>query len=515
MTSINNTINGNQSSTQQELIAIFEKVKLGKALTILEQGFLDSSSKAAPPLTSRLMAYVWTPADQGSVEKIDLITRRVLNREAPVANLFTEAEQRLRASPQPTIRETASLAKLIDACLYSADSFTGLLSRFRSQKGRDPTRGELIQLVAHHNKSASPTASNAGQAIVQIRYFNENFQKESYLDVKYNREGRVEIVEGPIAPLDAQFDQVLTPDQIREMRELYQSLAKETPYNNLGELLEFSRYFKEQQKINPNLTWKQALAAYQPHLGQIFDKYHSGTCILLSTKFKEELAKKGIKAQILSTSALNPWTSFPIPGMEVEIKWEALSEKLKGVDHSDIVCFFKDEKGEGILRFRCSFEKDMADEVVEYRADKKRSIEKRFLLELGIYDMDDFPNQVINEKEIGKNRLLGRHKALIKKDEMILGIDFMRGNIYFRPKPGIGSLKGLPFNRQGRVSIEIAHLSQPDMKGIYIIDGVEQKISHRDALQDHFGKSRKRRASSSRDRRKYDCLSRKCSCVIQ
>ena len=66
---------------------------------------------------------------------------------------------------------------------------------------------------------------------------------------------------------------------------------------------------------------------------------------------------------------------------------------------------------------------------------------------------------------------------------MILGIDFLRGNLYFKPMPGAESMKGLPLNKQGRVSIDIADLANPEAIGIYFIDGQKVELSHRRALR--------------------------------
>jgi hypothetical protein len=291
------------------------------------------------------------------------------------------------------------------------------------------------------------------------------------LDVRYNQEGYLEIADGPLGPIDTRFNQVLTKAQVSELCVLYKSLAIDTPFNNLGETLEFIKYFKEQKGVNPELTLKQAFDSYNPDLPQIYDKYHTGTCILLSAKVCHEFAKKGIQAQMLSTMALNPWTSLPIPGREVEIPWDAFSQELKGVGHTDAVCFFKDEDGkENILRFRCSFDKGMPDEIIQYRPGQDKTALTKFTFEVG---GSEIPDKVIDSGEIGKTWLKGRHKAVIKKDEMILGVDFLRGNIYFKPASG----------SEGRISIDMANLTNPEAKGIYLIDGVKAELSHREALR--------------------------------
>ncbi len=481
MTTNSSSLNSTQirNPTLGKLINIFDKVKRGVGLTALERGFLTTCSQLAPSLTGRLTSLFFTPSDEGSVQTTDSLAGRILRREVPVLNVFSEVEQRLHSSSQPTARETASFAKLISSCLARDDIFTNTLGNFRSQEGRDPTRGELIQLVASHNTAVPANLGLAGQVIAKVNYFNERLTQASVLDIRYSREGTVEIIEGPLAPIDVRYGQVLTQAQLNDMLSVYTSLSKDTPYNNLGETLEFIQYFNEQKRINQHITLKQAFDSYRPDLVQIFDKYKSGTCNILAAKFCDELARREIKAQSMATTAQNPWTTLPIPGREVEYKWNAMTQQLRGAEHTDVICFFIDEKGDGLLRFRCSFEKNSKDEISEYRANRFQNSLNKFLFEIG---EQEIPNRIIDGSEIGKVRLLGRHKALIKKGEMILGIDFLRGNLYFKPMPGAESLRGLPLNVQGRVSINIDDLAKPEAIGIYFIDGVRTALSHRAAL---------------------------------
>ncbi len=481
MTTIKGITSVPANTTFAQLVDIFDKVTRGVGLTVQEKGFLTQCSQAAPSAASRVWSYVRTPADEGSVQNISSLADRILNREVPVSKVFSEAEIRFKSCEHPSIRETASFAKLITSCLSREDIFTSLLSRFRTQYKKDPTREQLIRLVAQCNEAASPQVENAGQLVAQISYQNSRFETQGLLDVRYNHQGHLEIREGSVGPLLTCHEQMLTQAQINDMQDLYFSLSKETPLNNLGEMLDFIRFFEEQKKVNPELTLKQALAVYTPDLPRIFDKYQSGNCILLASKFCNALAKRGIQAQMMPMTALNPWSAIPIPGKEVEIRWDAYSKEVQGVDHTDAVCFFKHEDGSHrILRFRCSFEKDLEDEIITYTANQPNAALKKMIFELPIQET---PDRVIDEGTIGKSTLLGRYKALIKKNDMILGVDFLRGNLYFKPNPGPEAFRGLPLNERGMVSIEITDLANPETKGIYTIDGVKKEISHGQALQ--------------------------------
>ena len=485
MTTIKTVTSSQASTPYQQLMAIFDKVTHGVALTALEKSFLSQSAQATPSLGTRVWSVWSTPADEESVQTINSLAERIQTRAIPVTRIVTEAEGRFRACLEPTIRETASFAKLIQSCLFREDVLTSLLSRFRTQYGKDPDRNELIKLVAQCNAAAFPAVDAAGQivvqVVVQVEYINERFDTPGRLTVKYNREGFLEITEGPLAVLDTRFTQKLTKAQIVEMNALYDRLSKDTPFNNLGEMLEFINYFNQQRMVKPELTLKQALASYNPNLPQIFDKYRSGTCVMLSAKVCHEFANRGIQAQMMSTFALNPWSSLPIPGKEVELPWIAFSKELQGVDHTDAVCFYTSEElSEEILRFRCSYEKDLEDEVITYIPAPRKGALAKLLFDIGD---NDLPNRVIDIGKTGKTRLIGQYKALIKKDDMILGIDFLRGNLYFKPTPGPDALKGLPLNEKGIVSIELSDLANPQAKGFYFINGARVELSHREALR--------------------------------
>ena len=86
---------------------------------------------------------------------------------------------------------------------------------------------------------------------------------------------------------------------------------------------------------------------------------------------------------------------------------------------------------------------------------------------------------MIDHGEIGKARLLGRYKAVVMKDGMIFGADFLRGNIYLRTS----NKDNLPLNNKGLVSIELSDLITPDVRSTYTVNGVPTEMSHREALR--------------------------------
>jgi hypothetical protein len=460
--------------TANQFISIVQKIENSNPLTANDLEFLNSCTQLQSSWKDRFWSYIRTPVDQGSVESINALSTQILGQGA---SALIQVKDKLRSYEHLTPHEAFSFARLINQYLARNDLFENRLRDFRSTTGRDPNYQELVSLVIAFNEEIQPKKSMAGQSVAVIQFDNEMVREKGELKVEYDIDGYLQITEGPIGPLDIRFKQVLTTAQQTEMVELYHSIADDAPYNNLGELLEYLSYYQQQREINPHLTFQEAYESYRPNLAHIFEKYKSGTCILLASKFCDDLAKRGISAQILATSTSNPWSTLPIPGLEEQVRWDALARHTKGVDHSDALCFFYDENNEEkILRFKCSFDKTTQEEVKQYKASKLYSCFESFKTDF--IPNREFANRVIDHGEIGKARLLGRYKAIVKKDEMIFGADFLRGNIYLR----VAEKKDLPLNAKGVISIEMSDLTTPDCLGTYFINGKETKMTHREAL---------------------------------
>src|SRR6185436_5714846 len=166
MTTLNSIDSSSPQTTQEQLISIFDKVTHGVGLSKIEQSVLRSSAAATPSFIERALACFLTPSDDPSVQDIEGIAQRILKKEIPVDRASSEALQRFQSSQQPSIRETAAFAKLINSYLARDDVFTSVLSKFQSERGRNPTRKELIDLVAKYNKAAVSHVEYAGQLVV-------------------------------------------------------------------------------------------------------------------------------------------------------------------------------------------------------------------------------------------------------------------------------------------------------------------------------------------------------------
>ncbi|MBS3903839.1 MAG: hypothetical protein KGZ39_00750 [Simkania sp.] len=479
-----------ENPTLSRLVDIFQKVRGGVELCAEERGLLTSSTQFKPSIMEWLSSFVFTPADSASVREINALAIRILNREISSAMLLDQVGQKLVSNRNPSAKEVAHLSLLINSCLSREESFVEVLENFKKQSGKDSiTRGELIDLVTNFNREALPKKSLAGSNICLVPVIREEEDIRD-VEIRYNQEGYLEIIDGPIAPLEMSCRQTLTVAQQTEVKLLYNKLTDNLYYNNLGELLEFVRYFKEEQTIYSDLTLQDAYVSYHPDLGAIFDKYQSGACILLATKFCQELGKRGILAQCIGRDGLNNWSSLPIPAEtgRDRIQWPEFSREIKGVAHTSVICLFKDEDGkECMLKFECSVEKNQPKEIEEFFGNGERSGLQEFLLEQRISDSEQLPNRIIDIGEIGKRRLKGRSKAIMTKDKMSLGIDFLKGNIYIN-QSWAKTMSGLPLNAEGMVSIEIQDLAEPNQVGTYFIDGIETSLSHLDALRIVLGK---------------------------
>lgn len=477
--------------TLNSLVLIFQKVKYGDELSSSEVDFLHSSSRTGSSPIQRLRSVMLASAEKRSLQEIDVLAARILDRKIPSPTLLDVVETKLFAKDRPSPRETASLARLIRSCLSRNGSFTESLNNFQFMQGRDPTRGELIDLVADFNNQFLPKISKAGIMVTPVYVFGQQEGHERNLAIVYDREGYLEIQDGPLAPWDISCQQILTTQQKDEMLALYTSLAGDAYYNNLGEFLEFISHFENQKAAHPGLTLEQAYASYDPDLVEVFDKYQSGTCILLSSKFNQELAKRGIQAHSLGKDGINTWSQLPIPGTAHNpVKWRELSREVRGVDHTYSACIYRDEQdNERLITFDCSFDKRNPREVEEHAGKPAISGTRVYLQSKGIEDSEDRPNRIIDAGTIGKARLKGRCKAVMIKDNMILGVDLLRGNFYINS--GLASaVTGLTTNARGMVSIELEALANPDEQATYFIDGEPVQLSHREALDIILDKAR-------------------------
>ncbi|MGE0669665.1 MAG: hypothetical protein AB7O89_01895 [Parachlamydiales bacterium] len=479
-----------QDPTLLSLWTIFDKVRNGHNLSSDEVQFLEKASTYSYSIGESICSYFVTASDEASVGEINGLASRILLKKNSGKEALEQITATLLSAVNPTAKEVAALSGLIRSCATRQDSFDQVLAQFCSKKKRNPTRGELIDLVAKFNQEALPKTAFAGTAIAKVTISDEFQKNHREAVVRYNAEGLLEIIDGPVAPISKTPKQTLTSSQVAEMHELYENLSKGTDYNNLGEMLEFMSFYRNAKTINPELTLKEAFAAYRPDLIGTFDKYRSGTCILLSNKFCEELSKKGIHAENVGRPIFNHWVTMPIPGTETTpIKWMNFSDSLKGADHTDAVCHYKLTDGsDHVIQFACSYEEDNADEVLAFQGNRKSSAMDQYLDSRYANDSELLPNKLVDAATIGKLRLAGRFKAMMIKGKMTLGMDLLRGNLFINAT-WAKTIPGLPLNAQGMASIELRHLARPDETATYYINGKPVELTHREALRIFLGKA--------------------------
>lgn len=479
-----------QDPTLISLWSIFDKVRNGHNLSSDDLQFLEKASTYTYSIGESFCSIFVTPSDNASVSEINGLASRILLKQNSGQEALEQITATLLSTINPTAKEIAALSGLIRSCASRQDSFDRVLTEFCSKKKRNPTRGELIDLIARYNQESLPKAAFAGTAIAKVTITDESQKNHREALVRYNAEGLLEMIDGSVAPISKTPKQTLTSSQVAEMHELYQNLSKGTDYNNLGEMLEFMSFYQKAKTINPELTLKEAFTAYRPDLIGTFDKYRSGTCILLSNKFCEELSKKGIHAENVGRPTSNHWMTMPIPGTETTpIKWMNFSDSLKGADHTDAVCHYKMTDGsEHVIQFACSYEEDNSEEILEFQGKGKSSAMDQYLDSRYANDSELLPNKLVDVATIGKLRLAGRFKAMMIKGKMTFGMDLLRGNLFIN-STWAKTIPELPLNAQGMASIELRHLARPDETGTYYINGKPVELTHREALRIFLGKA--------------------------
>lgn len=304
------------------------------------------------------------------------------------------------------------------------------------------------------------------------------------LQVYYNDAGRLEIKDGPVAPMDTSCRQHISRAQIVEMKSLYNDLASHSHYNNLALVLEFAQFVAHQRTLKPDLSLEEAYEAFSPNLLELHEKHKSGTCGVLAKRFCHDLQEKmGLKGQSIGSEIQNTWMTLPIPGTAKDpIKWIDLSKALRGADHTDAVVAYTDENGnKSVIKFACSLGQDVPNEIEEFRGTDQRSGLEKYYDSMRYNDSEHIPDQTIEEGTIAKTFLKGRFKAAMSKGKHVLGVDFLRGNVYINPS-WAKTIEGVPLNGKKMASIDLTDLAKPDEVGTYYVNEEAVEMTHREAL---------------------------------
>lgn len=471
--------------TSDRILEIIDKLKCHIELSQDDRSFLDFSSKLTSGIGRYVYSFVSTPADEPTAQAIDTLSRKILSNEISAQDALNEASTVLSSIPSMTTRESAAVAGLVNSYLSHLQNFNDILSNFQTMhSGKQPTRDELIALVDLFNYTTLPNPTLAGKGVASVAISVESDERARNLEVLYNEKGQLAIKDGPVAPMDISCSQVLSKDKITQMKDLYNQLAGGSNYNNLALVLEFAKSVAMARTDNPNLSLSEAFTTFDPNLVSLHEKYQSGTCGVLAKRFCHDLKTNlNIDGQSVGSQIQSNWMSLPIPGTEERsIKWTGLSEEVRGADHTDAVVTYRDENGNHqVIKFACSMGDDISTDIEEFRSTSHESGVERYFNTRRYAALDHLPDQTIEEGTIAKTFLKGRFKAVMSKQNRILGIDFLRGNFYLNPS-WAKSDANIPLNKDKMASINLADLSTPDAIGTYFLRGEKIEMTHRQAL---------------------------------
>lgn len=474
-----------ENPTLNRLHGLFQKMKQGIDFTSGDRAFLEEASKRTASNSEWFGSFFLTPADEAMVKRIATLSGYVLGGRISSDHLIANIEQFFHGRTTITARETASIASLITTCVENDPSFDQALKSFLDKnKQTPPFREELIDIVTALNKMELPKPSKAGTVVARIQISIEYHELPRILDVRYNSQGHLEIIDGAVAPMDVSCSQRISKAQLQQMQKVYTGLTAGTYFNNLGMVLEFAKFVRTERAIDPHITLDQAFKKFNPNLVGMFDKYKSGNCGIFASKFCHEVeSQMGIKGQPLAKITENAWNGVPIPGTEESpVKWLQFNQEVQGADHTNVGFPYTDEDGrEGFIQFACSFEKDREDEISHYKGSSRRSGLDRFFEET-TFSRSFLPDRILDDSLISKSGLKARFKAAMSNNGKTMGVDFLRGNFYLNPSWAKADA-GLPRNSSGMVSINLTDLANPDSSATYTVDSQGVVMTHRQALR--------------------------------
>jgi len=481
-----------EDPTLNRLHGLFQKMKQGVDFTASDKAFLEAASKRSVSNREWVSSFFVTPSDESMVKRIATLSGHVLGGRISSDDLIENVGQILNGRTELTARETASIASLMKTCIEYEPSFEKTLKTFIDKKQRPPIRNDLITIATALNKVGLPKPSKAGTVVARVEVSAvEHHEVPRTLEVRYNAQGRLEIIDGAIAPMDVSCSQRISNAELQQMQKIYTGLTAGTYFNNLAMVLEFARFVRTERALNPHITLDQAFKKFNPNLVDTFDKYKSGDCRVFANKFCHEVEQQmGIKGQRLAKSTQNAWTGVPIPGTEAlsvdgaalpSIKWRELHQAVQGADHTNTGFLYTGEDGrEGYIQFACSFEKNRDDEISLFEGNSQRPGLDRFFQQT-VYSRNFLPDRILDDSHIVKSDLRARFKAAMSNEGKTMGIDFLRGNFYLNPSWAKED-PSIPQNSRGMASIDLTDLANPEESATYTVDGKEVVMTHRQAL---------------------------------
>ncbi|NGX41820.1 MAG: hypothetical protein K940chlam7_00094 [Chlamydiae bacterium] len=329
---------------------------------------------------------------------------------------------------------------------------------------------EILKLIEEDNKACPPLANKAGTLAFQAGKHKVFYDSKGKLTLASpDRKATVPIEQ-------ARNNKKLKPAQVAQMIQTLHDVVDNTPYNNVGPMLEFMKFFREASTNNPELTLSQAFEAHQSSPEQVYDKYHSGDCVIFAGKLKSELSARGFKAAIAGQYTGTAWARPPLPETSGNFSiWKGYDQATENVQHCCTVVRYSDRKGE-----------DRVLALDTWAGDNEPADYDSFSAWTDMSGALDTTEGITNIGHILKMQMRGKSKMILMGKAGMqeqFGIDLIRGNIYLNTG-GAKGLDGLPLGASGRFSISLQDLrDNPDRQATYYVDGNPVQMTHREALE--------------------------------
>ncbi|MCE5315752.1 MAG: hypothetical protein LLG04_00110 [Parachlamydia sp.] len=435
-----------------------------------DRAFLNKIAATKLGLTDKIQSQF------GKYKQINDLGHQILRYKMGQA----QAAKRIQDFLTPGTRSDLEQKSLAELLLVYDRSLEG--SYFHNKIAQIQTKKEAVtpqklgEIIQKHNSNSPPNLKKAGMLAMEIGNFKVFYNKTGHLFVAPPERKVISAIK--LSPANTNLD----ASRLESMRTEYRTVVRDTPYNNMGPMLDFMAHFRELMQANPAVTLKQAFNSFFPSPEQVYDKYHSGDCVILSAKIQANLQKLGVQAAVVGQYTIPDWAKPPVPDPSGSFTiWPDYDKRTENVHHCATAVRFQDQKGqEKGLVFETFTDEAQAKGEDIAEADWKAT--DRSLS----YNKNDTPAHIETLGHILKMQMAGKTKVNIilfgpANKKLILGIDLMHGNLFLNTS-GAEGLQGLPLNANGRFSMTLQTLRNPDQLGTYSINGQQVQITHREAL---------------------------------
>lgn len=464
-----------KKNEESEVISkLAEKLLTGQSLKSTEREYLTKLSEQKVDLNEQILSMF-------KCREINDLSDKILKSKLPFEKTKTNFEKITKAQKTLTISEQKALSKLLlcyDQTLNNSYFITQASKVLES--GKTLSRIEIKKLIDKHNEISPPTPKKAGFLALQVGECKVYYNKMGYLT---------------LAPLDRKMTTPilvqkkhmnLDKSKIDEIKNMYRKVVSNKPYNNLAPMLELMGFFHEMKEQNPEITLKEAYQAFNPSVSEIYDKYQSGDCVILAGKFQDSVKGLGLELGVVGQYTGPQWAQPPVPNPSGNFQeWRAYDKQTENVHHCAAAFRYQDQnKQEKVMYFDTFTQLAMANGEDIQEGENWENMKEKYI---GGSSRDTSEN-ITNVDHILKMQIAGKTKMLLSGDgkmTQLLGLDLLRGNLYLNSE-GAKDLKGLPLASNGRFSISLQNLRNPQEKGIYFINGLSEQITHQEALRRFF-----------------------------